>query len=256
MNPVIVRNVKIGEGIPKICVPVAGTTEKEILTQAEELSGLPVDIVEWRADWFTDVFVFERVNEVLVKLRKAAGDLPLLFTFRTAMEGGEKAVAAADYTELVIRAVRTGLIDLVDIEFFTVGEDMEKCLETAHKADVKVIASSHDFQGTPSKEDMISRLRRMQEAGADILKLAVMPRSRRDVLALLDATQEMVTRYADRPVITMSMGGTGLISRLCGEEFGSSVTFGAAKQASAPGQIPVLELEPILKTIHENIHTK
>ena len=63
MNPVIVRNVKIGEGIPKICVPVVGTTEKEILTQAEELSGLPVDIVEWRADWFADVFDFGKVKK-------------------------------------------------------------------------------------------------------------------------------------------------------------------------------------------------
>ena len=72
MNPVIVRDIKIGEGRPKICVPLVGATEKEILDQAAELSGLPVDIVEWRADWFEEVFDFERVNQVLVKLREAA----------------------------------------------------------------------------------------------------------------------------------------------------------------------------------------
>ncbi|MBU9742291.1 type I 3-dehydroquinate dehydratase [Lachnospiraceae bacterium ASD3451] len=253
MNPVIVRNIKIGEGRPKICVPLVGATEKEILDQAAELSGLPADIVEWRADWFEEVFDFERVNQVLVKLREAAGGLPLLFTFRTAPEGGEKPISGDAYTELLIRSVQRGLIDLVDIEYFTVGEDMQKCLDAAHEAGVKVIASSHDFGGTPSKEEMVARLRKMQETGADISKLAVMPRSTKDVLALLDATQEMVSGYADRPVITMSMGGIGLISRLCGEEFGSSVTFGAAKRVSAPGQIPVTELESILKTIHENM---
>ena len=31
MNPVVVRNVKIGEGIPKICVPIVGITREEIL---------------------------------------------------------------------------------------------------------------------------------------------------------------------------------------------------------------------------------
>lgn len=253
MNPVIIRNVRIGEGIPKICVPIAGATEKEIIDQAAELPGLPVDIVEWRADWFADVFDFERVNEVLEKLREAAGDLPLLFTFRTALEGGEKSITAAEYTELVVRASGTGLIDLVDIEYFTVGEGLHKCLKAAHESGVRAIVSSHDFQGTPSKEEMLARLRGMQEAGADIPKLAVMPRNRRDVLNLLDATQEMVTGYADRPVITMSMGVRGLISRLCGEEFGSSVTFGSAKQASAPGQIPVSELVTVLRTIHENL---
>ena len=61
----------------------------------------------------------------------------------------------------------------------------------------------------------------MQELGADIPKIAVMPTCRRDVLTLLCATEEMYTEHADRPIITMSMAGTGLISRLCGEVFGS-----------------------------------
>lgn len=75
----------------------------------------------------------------------------------------------------------------------------------------------------------------MQDMNADIPKIAVMPQNRKDVLTLLAATEEMATNYADRPIITMSMAGTGVISRLCGEVFGSSMTFGAAKKASAPG---------------------
>ena len=49
------------------------------------------------------------------------------------------------------------------------------------------------------------------------IKIAVMPQNKRDVLTLLSATEEMVTDYADRPIITMSMAGTGVISRLCGK---------------------------------------
>ena len=52
MNPVIVRNVKIGEGIPKICVPVVGVNAEEIRKEAEALLSIPADLVEWRADWY------------------------------------------------------------------------------------------------------------------------------------------------------------------------------------------------------------
>ena len=92
----------------------------------------------------------------------------------------------------------------------------------------------------------------MQELGADIPKIAVMPGSSADVLTLIAATQEMAAQYADRPIITMSMSGTGLISRLCGEVFGSACTFGAVGRTSAPGQIGVEELDTVLKLIHNN----
>ena len=55
----------------------------------------------------------------------------------------------------------------------------------------------------------------------------------------MSATEEMRRCYADRPVITMSMAGTGIVSRMCGEVFGSALTFGAAGKVSAPGQIDV-----------------
>jgi 3-dehydroquinate dehydratase I len=62
----------------------------------------------------------------------------------------------------------------------------------------------------------------------------------------------MNTKYADRPFITMSMSGTGVISRLAGAVFGSACTFGAGVAASAPGQIPVNELRNVLEIIHKN----
>lgn len=90
MQPVTVRNLTIGEGIPKICVPIVGKTKEQILKEAEEIPGLPVDLAEWRADWFESVFNLEQVNEVLTGLRKILGEIPLLFTFRTSREGVKK----------------------------------------------------------------------------------------------------------------------------------------------------------------------
>ena len=267
MKCVEVRGVKIGEGIPKIIVPIVGRTKREILEAASSImenalkgngSGVNdfwenvFDLVEWRADWFEDVFEFGKVEDVLKELREKLGNIPLLFTFRTAREGGEKAISVDAYKRLNIMAAKTGLVDLIDVEAFTGDDVVREIIEEAHKAGVKVVGSNHDFDKTPEKEDIVGRLRRMQELGADIPKIAVMPRGSADVLTLIAATQEMSSQYAEGPIITMSMSGTGLVSRLCGEVFGSACTFGTVCKASAPGQIGAEELGGVLRLIHTN----
>lgn len=246
-----VRGVKIGEGVPKICVPIVGKTKEEILAAARSFEDVALDVVEWRVDWFEGVFDFAQVEDVLKDLREALGNIPLLMTFRTSKEGGEKAIEPAAYAELNIKAAQTGYVDLVDVEIFTGDDIVKKIIDGAHAAGVKVIASNHDFFKTPAKADIIYRLRKMQDMNADIPKIAVMPQNKKDVLTLLAATEEMATNYADRPIITMSMAGTGVISRLCGEVFGSSMTFGAAKKASAPGQMGVNDLSTVLDLLHK-----
>ena len=250
MNTVKVRDIEIGAGAPKIIVPIVGKTKDEIITEAKTFDSIPVDIVEWRADWFEGVFDFAQVKDVLTDLREVLGNTPILMTFRTSKEGGEKAIDDEAYAELNLNAAKSGLVDLIDVEIFTGDAVVREIIDGAHAAGVKVVASNHDFHKTPAKSDIIYRLRKMQDMGADIPKIAVMPQNKRDVLTLLAATEEMVTDYADRPVITMSMAGTGVISRLCGEVFGSSMTFGAAGKASAPGQMGVNDLNTVLGLLH------
>ena len=252
MNPVKVRNITIGEGTPKICVPIVGVTKEEILEAGKNICTIGADVIEWRVDWYENVFDFDQVEETAKELRNVIGETALLFTFRTAKEGGEKAIEAEPYKELNIAAAKTGYVDLVDVEAFTGDEIVKEIVAAAHECGVKVVASNHDFDKTPEKDEIVRRLCKMQELGADIPKIAVMPTCRRDVLTLLCATEEMYTEHADRPIITMSMAGTGLISRLCGEVFGSALTFGAAKKASAPGQAAVNDLNNMLQFLHEN----
>lgn len=246
MNTVKVRDIEIGTGTPKIVVPICGVSREGILEAARSLEGLPADVVEWRADWFEEVMDFDAVESVLRELRLVLGNTPLLMTFRRAQEGGEKAIHLGDYEALNLRAAKTGYVDMIDVELFTGDEIVRKIIQGAQAQGVKIIASNHDFQKTPCKDEIISRLLRMQELGADILKMAVMPESPQDVLTLLSATEEMVSGGAEQPVVTMSMGGTGVISRLCGQVFGSAMTFGAVGKASAPGQIDVQDLKKIL----------
>ncbi len=253
MNPVVVRNVKIGEGIPKICVPIVGITRQEILESGKNINTVGADVVEWRVDWYEDVFEFDKVEETAKQLREVLKDTPILFTFRTAKEGGEKEIEKEAYVELNQKAAKTGYIDMVDVEAFTGDDAVKAIVEAAHECGVKVVASNHDFHKTPDKDEIVSRLCKMQALGADIPKIAVMPQNKKDVLTLLCATEEMYSQHADRPIITMSMAGTGVISRLCGEVFGSALTFGASGKASAPGQMGVEDLKTVLHLLHKSL---
>ena len=253
MSCIDIRNVKIGEGIPKICVPIVGETREDILKSAKRVETSGADLAEWRVDWYESVFCVSKVESIAGELREILKDIPLLFTFRTAREGGKKAIDLKHYVELNERIIKTKAVDLIDIELFAGDSVVKKMIESAHKENVKVVVSNHDFEKTPEKDEIVRRLRKMQELGADIPKIAVMPQSRKDVLTLLSATEEMVSEYADRPIITMSMSATGLISRLCGECFGSALTFGAVGKASAPGQMNASDLSEILNLIHTSL---
>lgn len=180
-------------------------------------------------------------------------DLPLIFTFRSAKEGGEKQVSIEYYIALNVAAAESGLVDIIDVELFNEEQDVRGLVEAAHAHNVAVIISNHDFHKTPPKEELISRLCKMQELGGDLPKIAVMPQDAGDVLTLLEATHIMKTKHADRPIITMSMAGAGVVSRLSGEIFGSALTFGAAHKPSAPGQVAVADLRNVLSLLHRSL---
>ena len=142
-------------------------------------------------------------------------------------------------------AAETKIVDLIDVEYLQ-SEDINKEIRLLHKMGAKVVASHHDFTETPSSDIMYMILEQMKQSGADIVKIAVMPNSTDDVLRLLEETNHFHKRYANQPLITISMGKLGCVSRVAGEVFGSCVTFGVGRTASAPGQIAIKDLAHIL----------
>lgn len=248
-----IKDVTIGEGLPKICVPMVGQTISQLVEEANFLKDIDLDVVEWRVDFFEDVINIDKVKEALQLIRTILIDKPIIFTFRSAKEGGEKEVSTEFYFKLNKSIAETKLVDVIDVELFNDEKYVKELVEAAHGSGVAVIISNHDFHKTPTKEEIISRLRKARELGGDIPKIAVMPTCTADVITLLDATRIMNEEYADGPIITMSMAGKGVISRLAGEIFGSALTFGAAKKVSAPGQISVVDLRKTIELLHNNL---
>lgn len=244
-----IKHITIGEGIPKICVPVTGSTREEILTQTETAAACQPDLLEWRADFFEKCMDEEAVGNVIQAVRKRLGEIPLLFTFRTAQEGGNRKIAAKAYSELLCSAAEQKP-DLIDVEICMESVRDSGLIGQLQSQGIRIVASNHHFEGTPSEEEMISILETMEHAGADILKLAVMPQNPRDLLKLLSVTEKGSRRF-EQPLITMAMGGCGVLSRIAGGQFGSAVTFGCVGRTSAPGQIPIAELREMITKLHK-----
>ena len=249
MSCVTIRSCSIGEGRPKVILPIVEHTEAAILETAAQFSILRADCVEWRVDHFAACRDAGAVARCLQKLRVALKDKLLLVTFRTKTEGGEQPLTHTEYLDFLRLILDTDCADLLDIEFFTAGADLPALVADAHTAGAAVVCSSHDFHQTPPRSELVSRMVQMQQAGADLPKLAVMPQSRTDVLELLAATAEMADHHPETPVITMSMGARGAVSRLAGEAFGSAMTFANPGQASAPGQVPLDVVNEVLDAL-------
>ncbi len=249
MRDLTIRHVCFGSGRPKICVPIAAETRDELKAFAGRAASAAADLFEWRCDWLTG-FSAEDLGEILKELRQIIGDRPLIFTFRTGAEGGRQDIGEAAYLALLKAAAKSRQADLIDIEYRRGDALFREAAACAHEAGAFVIASYHDFSATPAPEEMLSIFGEMHALGADFLKLAVMPQGPEDVLRLMAATRKAADLY-DQPVISMSMGGMGVFSRVSGELTGSAITFASAGRGSAPGQMDAADVKTILTSLHD-----
>ncbi len=237
-----------GMGKTKICVPIVAEKQADIWAKAEEIQALSADVVEWRVDFYEDVFSLEKVLETLSGLKDRLEGKDILFTCRTVGEGGNLAVEKDVYYGLNRAAAASGCVSLVDLELYFDESRTADEIQKLHTAGSRVITSNHDFFKTPTVEEMTGRIRKMEEVGADAAKLAVMPKSRQDVLKLLQASV-VADEEASIPLIMMSMGEMGAVSRVAGRLTGSAMTFASVGEASAPGQIAAEKIAAILEVL-------
>ncbi|MGI6094210.1 MAG: type I 3-dehydroquinate dehydratase [Lachnospiraceae bacterium] len=243
MNRLRIDKLVLGEGIPKICVPIVGRCEAEILQEVAAVRDAKPDLAEWRVDFYEKADDVHAVEEMLSCLKDELDEIPFLFTFRTKAEGGNRSITPEDYCRLNRMAAESQKPVLIDVEIDVPGSD--DLIGNIHESGGLVIASHHNFLCTPTDGFMKEKLHEMEEKGADVLKLAVMPQSEMDVLRLLQVTVQMRDQ-SEKPIVTMSMSSLGVISRISGILTGSALTFASLGAASAPGQIPLQEMKELL----------
>lgn len=256
------RGCCFGDGIPKICVPIVGRTEEEIIrhgnsiiTEARALerkilTDRPrMDVVEFRADFYENVCDKARLLELLRQLRTIFQDRLILFTYRSEEEGGELRHDRAEnmLDDIYDWVISSGLVDLIDVELMSGNYRVVRMTTKAHDQGIGVILSNHDFEKTPRDDELIQRFRKMELLGGDILKIAAMPKNEFDVKRFMELSEKvsggrLFEDNVSHPIVTMSMGELGKISRISGRQTGSAITFAAVGQESAPGQFSLAEM--------------
>ena len=247
-NIIKIKNIKIGEGAPKICIPVIEKKEKDIIKYIKYINKLPIDIIEWRADFYLEDIIGDKENikniiEISKDIKKSVGK-PIIFTMRSHKEGGKiKNGFYNNIIDIYKAVIENKCFDLIDLELLTLKErDIKYIIKLAKEKNIKTIISNHDFNKTPSKRHIVYIINKMIKLKCDIVKLAYMPKNKKDVINLLDASSEI----KNFPIIAISMGKLGTITRI----FGSAITFASAKSSSAPGQLEAMKLKYILDNIY------
>ncbi len=249
-----IRDLVLGSGIPKVCIPLTGASLKDLIQEAETVREKGPDLVEWRADCFESLDP-AALREALEQISRILMPIPLLFTLRTVPEGGKADVSWEKYCSINLLAAESKKADLIDVEACRCPIKARSLISSLQEKGVRVIASSHDFQKTDSREKLKERFKDLEDSGGDILKLAVMPQCLEDVTSLMLSTRETV-ESTKRPVISMAMGSLGAITRISGEISGSCLTFATVGAASAPGQLSLEDTRQVLEVLHRSLGVK
>lgn len=197
--------------------------------------------LELRADLLADP---AQVRAALTAVR-AASSLPLLLTYRSTTEGGKGAGHGQGYEDYLASLLQLRpAVAAVDIEMACPAS---KALVAEAKAGgYDVVGSCHDFTATPSAAQITQKLAQITAAGADIAKVAYMPRTAQDVAALRHAAHDFAGAYPHQPLIAISMGQLGAPSRT---DLVNCLTFAtiADGAASAPGQATIAHVRAWLE---------
>lgn len=253
-KPILLHGKPVGAGaFPLICTPLVGRTREAVLAEVEAVLPKQPDVLEWRVDFFTAIGDTAQVIDTARAIRERVGTTPVMFTRRSSLEGGEPiTLAEPQVVALYLDVCASRLVDLIDYETVNAAEDFRRLRAASREHDIALIGSYHNFAATPDAAALAAKFALAHRLDADIAKVAVMPKSPADVLTLLGATYE-ASQSLPIPLISMSMGPYGSLSRMVGFVYGSALSFAVGKSSSAPGQVPIEDLRAVLATVRRTV---
>jgi len=217
-----------------VCVSLIEETLTDMLSEAEQTEA---DLVELRLDYLKKDFDTTKIREI---------EKPVIATCMPNWEGGLFAGSEKERIKLLEESLP--YIQYITIELNTEEKLRDDLIKKAKDAKVKVIVAFHDFEKTPSLDEIKKILGKESDACADVAKVAFMPKNTQDVLNVIKATVE-----SDSPsdVITLSMGELGKASRIVCPLLGSMLTYASASEnkKAAAGQLTVRELKKVFTSI-------
>ncbi len=234
--------MKLIKRSPAVCASIIEHSVEEFLTRIREVRG--ADFIEIRADGLkVEVENFSSETKRLLHNARLQSELPLLLTVRNEKEGGVFPGSERDRANVILESL--SLVEGIDVELRMEDELRDEIIQQAKSSNVDVIVSYHDLHSTPSEDALIGVLEEEESIGANIAKIAVFARNKRDVFSLLRVLERALDRLSI-PVIAIALGDVGRVSRVVAPLLGSVATYGYVGRETAPGQIEAEKLREIL----------
>jgi len=249
---VTIGNTVIGGTDLLICIPLVATDKARLRKETQNAMRNHPDLLEWRVDAFNSAIDRNTCLDTLATLREGIGDIPLIFTCRSYAEGGLANISADKREELILAAIQSGYVDVIDIELSNDEVFIHNIQKAVKHSSLAMILSYHNFKSTPEPVFIIDTLFQARDMGADIAKVAVMPQDFEDVLALMGAAIKARKDGLKIPMIAISMGTLGSLSRLAAKRFGADITFASSDTPSAPGQTKIRLLQQAINTLYHS----
>ncbi|MGW0363485.1 type I 3-dehydroquinate dehydratase [Streptomyces sp. NPDC002990] len=228
--------VLLDSEIPLVAVSFRDNDSERLASEAKAAG---IDIAELRIDRFAQT----DAEHVLEQIR-TFHSLPVLATVRSAQEGGDWNGTEEERLEL-FRAMAPH-VEALDIELSSRGI-LADVIAAAKQHDTVAIVSYHNFEHTPSTEELEAVIDDAKTAGADIVKVSTMVTSESDVKRLASL---LLNADADTELIVIAMGPTGAVSRIFFPALGSRVTYSFIGSSSAPGQLDFPETFALLRKFY------
>ena len=232
---------------------VSDSTKERRRKYIDLIDAIHLETINVKNDFLNYYNDYKKIVGVLEKLRKILKNIPIIFTIKRNTSDGEADITEEKYVEIYKEVCATKLVDFIDIEDSIGKDNMEDIIEFAKDMGTYVITTNHNLDHTPSKAECIATAKELEDMGADIIKIITKPSSKLDVVELLETTIIIAEHIANVPICTISIGEKGGLSRICGEFFGSCMTYGVNRKKSAPGQPNIEDLSNLFKLIHKNI---
>jgi 3-dehydroquinate dehydratase type I len=191
-----------------------------------------IDLIETRIDYLKEKIILTDI--------KAATDIPLIGTVRSSGQGGVWRGSEKERIHLVLECTKAGF-DYIDLELAT--KNLAKIVEEIKKSKSKVILSYHDFQRTPTNEEMVGIYNTIKSYGGDYCKIVGTANAISDNLAYLNFLSLHLGNIA------FGMGKAGILSRILCPLIGGAWTYASLTEEAevALGQIPYDRLREIYR---------
>lgn len=223
----------------KICVSIGRGTIEEVQAEARQAFAAGADFVEVRFDFLKPRDVIDTISLIGEDRGRC------VFTLRSKEQGGRFSGTEEERVHL-LRKLAEAKPMLVDIELHTLRSN-DRLADYLELASIPVLVSWHDFEKTPSNDELSSILTEMR-IFSTYVKIVTTSKSVADSVRVMNLYKGAIGLH---PII-FAMGEPGILTRVLSVLYGAPYAYATLSKAVAPGQLTLEQMRNLYDGIKSN----